>query len=368
MMSIIDRYIVREVSIALSAVIVLVMVVTSGNLFARMISRASEGQLPSDILLPIVALGALKSLIYLLPVALFMAIILSFGRLYKDSEMAAMRAGGIGYGQIYRALAWLVVPYTAFSAAMILAVNPLLSEASEVVRAAAENRSELIGLEAGRFLELKQGKQVLFIESLSDNGQRMNNVFIYAEKDGTAQIVTARTAHQEVEAQTGRRFLVLEDGTRYEGSIGDAEFRIAEFGRHGVLVPGGEQTSPDQRRDMIPVSALMVSDDPKEIAELHWRLAIPLAVVVLALVAVPLSYAAPRQGRFAKLTAAILVYIIYANFITMGKSWLEKEVVPAWMGLWWVHLGMILLCVVLVARQYGLVWVMTGLGGRRAPT
>lgn len=354
---ILERYVIREVGLTLLAVSALVLTITSGNFFARMLSRASEGRLPADILLPFVALGSLKSFIYLLSVALFMAVILSFGRLYKDSEMAALRACGIGYGGLYRALALLVVPYALLSLLLVAYVAPALSRASEQLRASAEGRSAIVGIAPGRFVEIAGGREVLFVEAVEPDGEHMRNVFLYSQAEGTSRIVTARSAVQEVDPLTGRRFLILLDGMRYEGRAGEGEYRMAQFARHGVLVSEEQQARPGRSRDTKSMRELLTSDDPKDKAELHWRLVVPVSILVLSLVAVPLSHVAPRQGRFGKVFAAILVYVIYANLATMGKTWLEKEVLPAWVGLWWVHLAMVALTVVLWVRQYGAAWV-----------
>lgn len=354
---IVERYVVREVGLTLLAVLALVLAITSGNFFARMLSRASEGRLPADILLPFVALGSLKSFIYLLSVALFMAIILSFGRMYKDSEMAALRACGIGYGKLYRALSLLVVPYALMSLLLVVYVSPALSRASEQLRASAEGRSALVGITPGRFVEIAGGREVLFVEAIEPDGERMRNVFLYSRAEGESRIVTARSAVQEVDPATGRRFLILLDGMRYEGRAGGGGYRVAQFARHGVLVSDAQETQPGRRRDMMSMRELLASDDPKDTAELHWRLVVPASILVLSMVALPLSYVAPRQGRFGKIFAAILVYVIYANLATMGRTWLEKEVLPAWVGLWWVHLAMLALTVALLVRQYGAAWV-----------
>ena len=134
MFRIVDRYLFREVGMTLAAVIGLVVLVTSGNLFARLLSRATDGRVAGDIILPLVFYGTLSSLVYLLPAALYMAIVLSFGRLYKDSEMAALRAGGIGYARLYRALLTLVVPYTVLAAFMAMNIGPWIARGGEELR------------------------------------------------------------------------------------------------------------------------------------------------------------------------------------------------------------------------------------------
>lgn len=367
MLGIVDRYLFREVGITLAAVLGLVATITSGNLFARLLSRATDGRVAGDIILPLVFYGTLSSLVYLLPVVLYMAIVLSFGRLYKDSEMAALRAGGIGYARLYRALLLVAVPYALIALFMVMNIGPWIARGGEELRAKAESRSELAGIEAGRFIDLNGDRRVLFAESVSDDGKGLRRVFIYSERDGESRVVTALSAVQEVDDASGRRFLVLEQGQRYEGVAGEGDFRIAEFARHGVLVPQSAASGPSLRRDMLTFGELWGSDDPEKVAELHWRLAVPLGVFVLTALALPISYAAPRQGRFGKVAVATLVYIIYANLITMGRTWLEKGVLPPWAGLWWVHLLMLVLVVVLIVRQYGATWVLARLRGQAVP-
>jgi lipopolysaccharide export system permease protein len=348
-----ERYIIREVVVTLLAVLSVVGTIIIGNLFVRMLTRASDGRVPADVLLPLVLYGSVRAFAYLAPIALFLATMLAFGRLYKDSEMAAMQACGMGYARWYRAVFLLGIPFSALVAAAVLYVAPWAVTQTESLRAAAELRTELTGVTPGRFIRSPDGARTLFVQSVDEGSGELRDVFIYSHGDGEVQVALAKAASVEVDEASGRASIVLQDGHRYEGMIGAAAFNVARFGAHGFLLPPAGDGVLDQRLSMLTPSGLLGADDPKVLAEWHWRLAIPLSGLVLLLLAVPLSHTSPRQGRFGKLALGILVYVVYANLLTLGKTWLERGDVPAWAGLWWVHGLMVIFALSLLARRYG---------------
>lgn len=365
MIRVLDRYLFREVVVTALAVISVLLLAVFGNILARFLGRASDGSLPVDALLPLVLVGVARVFIMLIPFSMFLAVLMSMGRLYKDSEMTALRASGVGYRQLYRPLFFISLPLTALLVWLSFSVMPMLEQVSDRVKADMRTRSELVGITPGRFIESKSAGRVLFIESLSEDKSAMRNVFIHFKNHGRSSVVTATRAEQVINPQTGQRYLELKNGFRYEGVPGEGEYRIAQFGAYGVLVPRPQDEGTAVNRDAMSTAALWHSGGPKDMAELHWRMALPVSLLVLMLVAMPLSYTTPRQGRFGKLTIGILVYVIYANLFIMGEAWIAKGLIPAALGLWWVHLIMLVLTGGLLVRQYGWRWVLSMSGPRR---
>lgn len=355
---VLNRYLMREMlGIHLAVTLVLLLIIIGGTV-ARMLREAAEGRIPSDVMLPLVALGSVQGLILLLPVSLFLALMLGLGRLYQDSEMAAMQACGVGPARLYHAIAWLTVPMTALLTVLVLWGAPLASATIDQVRMEAERRSDLAGVSPGRFLESRVGGRVFFVEGHTQDGGAMRDVFIQSRGPDGTEVVTARHAQSQVDPETGQRYLVLHDGFRYLGEPGGQEFRIVEFRTHGVRVPdpeGSRRGGVESR----PTSQLLGSGRANERAELQWRISMPVSMVLLAVLALPLSHTRnPRQGRFAKLTAAIVVYIVYANFMILAKSWYASGQTPQWLGMWWVH-GVLAVVILM------LLWRQRSLGSRR---
>ncbi len=357
MIRILDRYFLREVLVTATAVMSVLLLTVIGNILARLLGRTTEGRLPVDVLFPLVGLGAARIFILLIPFAVFLAIMMSMGRLYRDSEMTALRASGIGYRQLYRPLSLLGVVLVPALIGLSFITMPTIEQASDRIKTEVQERSELSGISPGRFIESNSAGRVVFIESLTEDKSAMRNVFVHFDNHGRSSVVTATRAEQVIDPDTGERYLELKNGYRFEGVAGEAQYRIAEFEAYGVLVPRVKSEGRENNRGAYTTKALWNSGTAKDMAELHWRLAVPISLVVLIIVALPLSYTSPRQGRFGKLTVGILVYVIYANLLIVGQSWIDKGRVSPAFGLWWVHALVLVLALVLITRQYGWRWV-----------
>ena len=164
-------------------------------------------------------------------------------------------------------------------------------------------------------------------------------------------VIVAARAGQQNDPALGRKVLIFEDGERYEGVPGSREFQVMKFAEHGIPFELRESRPGEVRIEAQTLNELLDSMDPASVAEVQWRLSVPLTLLVLTLIAVPLSRAPPRQGRYNNLIAGILLYVIYANLLGAAKVWLEQDKIPAWVGLWWVHLLFIAFGVFLLMRQ-----------------
>lgn len=335
---------------AVSAVLFLIIV---GRLFVRLLSRATEGKIPVDVVMPLLGFGSIKAIIFLLPVGFLIAIMMTLGRLYRDSEMAALRACGVSNWRLYRPLLAIAVPIAALLTVLVLFVTPWSVQRTDQLVNSAQQRTDLRGLNAGQFMAAAGGSPMLFVEAIDDDGQQVSNVFVHSFEEGVPAIETARRARQQVDPETGARVLVLMDGHRYEGSPGQADYRILAYQKHAVRVPQIE-ASKHVERDALPTAVLWSSEHKVHKAELQWRLSVPLSAIVVALLAVPLSYSAPRQGRFSKVVVAILIYVVYANLTIASVKWVERGAVPEWVGVWWVHLAVLAFAGLLALKQRGL--------------
>jgi lipopolysaccharide export system permease protein len=363
---VLDRYLIKELSLALTAATSVLVLVIFGNLFVRLLAQATEGQIPAGTILPLLVLGGIKSLILLLPVSLLLAVMLTMGRLYQDNEMSALRACGIGYNRLYRPVMIVTLPIAVVLMVLVLFVSPWTVRLADQVEATMESKAQLTGITPGRFIETGDEDLVFFVEDVDGDRGMIENIFIHTLEQGRTTIETAARAIQRIDPRTGERIVFLQDGRRYEGRPGRGDFRVVSFETHMVRIPV-QQPPPavGSDHDALPTSVLWRSTQPAAIAELQWRLSVPVSTILLALLAVPLSYTTPRQGRFGKLAIGIVIYIVYANLGLVAVSWVEHGMVPSWLGIWWVHLALLALTGVLFMRQYGLRWTMRRLLLRR---
>lgn len=376
---IISRYILREVLSTLIAVVCVLLLIFLSNRFVFYLADASVGNLSSDVILTILMLKTLDALVLMLPLALFLSILIAFSRLYKDSEMVAMLACGVSIGRIYKTVLMLAVLVALVVSVITFYIAPWATEETYRIQDREKAASKLAGIASGRFTEATSSAGVFYAEHISDDQSELKDVFLHSERDGRQVILSAKSGRHFVQEESGDRFLELQQGYRYEGLPGSGEFSIIEYQTHAIRIQEQEVVRSDRKHKAYPTDELLDPEGRHQFAEqyrwdfdelrrydhaeLHWRLAMPLSVILLAMLAVPLSKTNPRQGRYAKLFIAILIYFIYSNLMGVGRSWIERDVVTAVVGLWWVHGALFILTTVLLSKQYGVSWLL----GRTPP-
>jgi lipopolysaccharide export system permease protein len=354
---IVDRYIVREVLLTLLAVTAILMLIVVSNRLTGYLTDAAEGALPGNVVFALLGLKAVGYLGLLLPLAFYLGIMLGLGRLYRDSEMAALAACGVGSARIYRALLLLAVPLVVLLSLLAFWLAPRAEALHTQIRDRALQTLDLSVLIAGRFRESSDGQRVIYVERLGDDRRSVKNVFVQSRDGELLGVVASEHAYQHTVAETGDRYIVLVDGYRYEGTPGQADFRVVEFERHGVRIQEATPAAAGNRLPERPTSQLLGSGRRADVAELQWRIAQPLALLLLMLLAVPLARATPREGRYGRVLFAVLVYIVYVNLMSVARIWLERGVTAPALGLWWVHALLLAFAVALLVRQAGVPWL-----------
>ena len=347
MLRILDRYIFREIASTWLAVTVVLLMILLTNQFARILGEVAKGKLPKGAAMDVIGLSAVQYLTVLVPIGLFLSIMLALGRLNRDSEMPAMMACRVGPSGVYRPLVWLTLPLVLGVAWLSIDLGPRALHTVERIGAEARREADLASIEPGRFTIFGPSRAVVYGERVTPEGY-MENVFLQRfveDENGQAdvvEVVVAERGEQVDSDDPDIRFLVLHNGRRYEGVPGTPQFRVVEFGEHGIpyRLPSLEPPDPEPRA--MTVAALLLSADPLHVAELHWRIGVPISTVILAIFAVPLSRSRPRSGRYGRLAVGLLVFIIYFNLLSAAKAWIEKGEVDPAVGLWWVH-GLVLL-------------------------
>ncbi len=354
MLRILDRYIFREIALTWLAVTAVLLFILLTNQFARVLGEVAKGTMPRDAVFQIIGLTALQYMTVLVPIGLFLSIMLALGRLYRDSELPAMMACRVGPGDIYRPVSWLMVPLVVGVGWLAMDIAPKALSAIERITVEARRQADLASIEAGKFaIDSSQGA-VVYAETVSGPG-RVEHVFMQRMlDDGAIEVIVAKRGEQRESDDPNTRYFVLFDGRRYEGVPGTSKFRVMEFAEHGIPyeLPGVEDKTPEPRA--MRTVDLMASSVPAEIAEWHFRLGVPMATLILAILAVPLSRSQPRQGRYGRLAIGLLAFIIYFNLMSAGQAWLEQGTVSPWVGIWWVHGIMLAVALGLLGIQNGL--------------
>lgn len=357
-MTIVNRYLLREALFSWLAVTGVLLVIISSHRFARFLGEAAAGKLPGGAVFELLAYGSIGFLTVLVPVGFFLGLLMAFGRLYRDSEMTALIACGVGPSRLYRPVFMLGVVAALLLAGLTLYGAPWAAQQALEVRRAAEKEAELGVFESGRFKNAQSGDAVFYAESVDPASGRLLGLFLSQRKSGREQgreqaIVSAASGEQALDPATGRRMLVLRDGIRYDGAPGTAGYRVLRFREHGVEIAPSAPDLATSKRDGIATASLLASGDPRDVAELQWRVSAPVMLLVFAFIAVPLSRTRPREGRYGRIVVGVLVYVVYSNVLGLARLGIERGQLPAWLGLWWVHAAFLVAGCLLLAHSLG---------------
>lgn len=353
MARIVDRYLARETALTWAAVTAILMLILLSNRFALLLGDAAAGRLPRDTVFALLGLASVSYFIVVIPVALFLAVMLALGRLYRDSEMTTLAACGIGPGQIYRPIMTIAVLLAVILALLSLQVAPWAARMTDIIKSYGQHNAQVGSFQSGSFKQDQQGRGVLYAADVSSNGRALQDVFMAGPNGPRQDVVSAASGTRIVSGEQGAGTLVLHDGYRYDGVPGEADFRIVQFAQHSIrLSPAVPELGPESYSAM-PTPALLRDATPGALSEFQWRVSVPLSAILLVFLAVPLARTSPRQGRYGRLFVAILAYVIYSNLLGVARVWLQRSLLPAAIGIWWVLLLLLLATLILLYQQYG---------------
>jgi lipopolysaccharide export system permease protein len=345
---ILGRYILRDVVTAWLVVTGVLLIILLANQVAGVLERAAVNQYPQGVVLELIGLGALQNLSILIPVGLLLGVVLAFGRLYHDSEMAAALACGVRPAHIYVPVGLLAVFVTAGLAWLTLVLAPYATSRALSLRNAAVRAGQFAPIAPGKFRSFGGGSAVMYAQNVNKDGT-LANVFVERNRGPRVEVALAERARHSVTPDGMTHTITLYDGERFEGEPGSPEFRIVHFAEHTIPVQVPVLSDVVKNLEAQPSQSLWDSRDLNRRAELHWRIAMPVSCLVLTLLAIPISRLRPRQGRYARVWLAIVIYFLYSNLISVGKVWIARGTVPEPLGLWWTHGAVVLLALLVIA-------------------
>lgn len=355
-LKIIDRLFIVQLSQMMLGVMTVLSVILLSQRLLRLFSKVSAGELSTDAVLSLITFNMLLLVIKIIPVALLLSILLVLGRMYRDHEMTALFSAGVGLARIYRSIFIFVVPLCALTIYLSLVTAPSLMQSVERVKSEDQANLDIRGITDGRFNEYSRGDLVFYVEKITDD-DKMLNVFIQNRQHGKLGITSSKSGEIKVDPETGDRFIILNDGNRYEGVPGQGDYKVTKFKEYGVVVAEKSDSKVAFGIKEKSTSALMDMKSPRAVSELQRRWSIPLAILTFTLLAVPISRVSPRAGMYGNLLTALLIYIIFENFMSLSHSWLVKGVIPSWVGVWWVHIMLLVISAIMAMKMLGFSYV-----------
>jgi lipopolysaccharide export system permease protein len=345
-----QRSLIREFSLIAIAVVAVLLAILLTRLFILFLGRAATGDVLPEAVLGLIAFGILGYLPLLLGIAVFVAVLLALTRSYRDSEMTVWFTSGLSIASWIKPVLQFAIPVALVCALLSVAITPWAQAQSVEYQRLLASRDDVSSVTPGVFRESRGRDRVFFVDKLTEKDDQVNNVFVQSTENNRMGVMVAQRGYVET-AENGDRFVVLENGRRYEGTPGTLDYRTVDFERYALRIEPREAARQAPSNKAIPTLDLLAGRKPEHLAELHWRLAMPLAVVIMALFAVPLAFVNPRSGRSWNLVLAVLVYALYNNLLSIFQAWTAQGKVAAWVGLWPVHATMVLILVLLFWRQ-----------------
>ncbi|HSE13507.1 MAG TPA: LPS export ABC transporter permease LptF [Rudaea sp.] len=358
MLRIVDRYLVRELLVSFLAAVAILLLVTVGATVADLLAKIARGRVAADLLLALIGLRTVDSLTLLVPMALFLGVQLAYGRLYRESEMAVFAASGLPVTGLVRPLLLLALPLTLVMALISFWLAPAAVRQAQALQEEASRSLIVAGLEPGRFVELPNNDGVMYVDAMNADGTKFKKMFVASERTDAEtgrtnlNVITAADGELYHDANGAERYLGLNDGFRVEGVLGQDNYRLMRYARNDVKLTDTESdANADSVKRSAPTMTLLASNDVVQRTEFQWRLAAPLSVLVLMLLALPLAKSSPREPRYARLLIALLSWVIYYNCLAIGRSKLSQGVLDPSVGFWWVQIPTALFALYLLWRS-----------------
>jgi lipopolysaccharide export system permease protein len=361
----------RELSSLAGVVFATLFTILITTTLIRWLGRAASGRVDTESILPLMAFSAIGSLPVLLVLTVYVAVLMALTRAWRDSEMVIWFASGRSLLQWIAPVIGFALPAAALCGFVSFVAAPWSSQQAYEYEQRFAQREDISRVAAGQFRESAGGGRVFYVESLNDLATEVQNIFVTQRSAERESIVVAQSGRIETRPD-GDRYLVLERGRRYDSKPGSSEMSVMAFERYGLLIEpqlGGPVTGSGIRARS--VSELLAEPNPRHLAELHWRLSLPLSAILMALLAIPLSAVNPRLGRSTNLIVALLAYLVYNNLLSVMRAWIAQERIDFVVGASAVHLGLLLVIVLLFWRRLtlsgGRPWWRRAVGLGRAP-
>lgn len=349
-----QRAVQREFTQTAAAVFVVLFAILLTTQLIRLLGQAAGGRIASEAVAAILGFSTLKLLPVLLSLTLFISVLLSLSRAYRDSEMVIWFSAGVPLTAWIRPVLRFAMPVVLVIAVLAFFLSPWAQTKRSEYQVRMDKREDVARVTPGAFKESSQGDRVFFVESVTDAennaSDHVRNVFVSSMQQGRLGVMAAAQGHVEI-APNGDKFMVLSQGRRYEMVAGSREYRAMEFARYAIRVETAEAQGIEKTVKNLPTIELLRQPTQQNLAELQWRIGIPVSALLLTLMAIPLSYVNPRASRTNNLLLALLTFMIYSNLLAVSQNWVSRGELSFGVGVWLVHLAVCLIMAALFWKR-----------------
>ncbi|MBU1264436.1 MAG: LPS export ABC transporter permease LptF [Gammaproteobacteria bacterium] len=343
------RSLTREMGLTTGAVLTVLVAISLVVLFIRLLGDVARGELANEAVFVFLGFSLLYFLPVLMTIALFAGVLLPLSRMWRDSEMVIWFNAGLSLMQWMRPVLTFAVPFSLVILLLTLVLNPWVQTKRSEYSQELKSRSESALVAPGLFAESGAGQRVFYVESLNPLTGIVRNVFMRSMIDGQLGLVAAREG-DHTQLPDGSRYLVFKDGRRYEGTPGQLDYRIVQFERYWMrLDPVAAERQVSIRQ--MSLAELLADTTPPARAELLWRVGVPISALILAVMAIPLSFVNTRARRSYGLVVALLLYFVYNNLLSLSQAWVAQDKLNPWIGMGASHLLMLSAVVILFYRR-----------------
>ena len=347
------RTLLREFANLAVAVFLSLFMIALTTRLIRLLGQAAGGKIPSDAVVAFLGFSALNLLPVLLSLTLFISVLLALNRSWRDSEMVIWFNSGLSLAAWIRPVLMFAAPLVALIAVLSFFISPWAAQKSEQYRSRIDSRDDISRVEPGSFGESRNSERVFFVESIAGDKTSVQNVFVNSTQHRRTGVMMSERGFTEL-ASNGDRFLVMLSGRRYVGTPGTADFRLMEFERYATRIQTKEGDEPVETHKSTSTLGLIESPTRNNLGELLWRVGVPASALILALLAIPMSFVNPRAGRSVNLLFALLTYMVYSNLLSVSQARVAQGKLAFGTGLWLVHGVMLLVLLVLFAQRMSL--------------
>ncbi|MFT4464507.1 MAG: LPS export ABC transporter permease LptF [Sodalis sp. (in: enterobacteria)] len=344
---IITRYLVRETFKSQLAILFILLLIFFCQKLVRILGAAVDGDIPTNLVLSLLGLGVPEMAQLILPLSLFLGLLMTLSRMYTESEITVMHACGLGKSVLIRAVLVFSLITTIVAAVNVIWLSPWSSCHQDLVMSEAKANPSMAALVEGQFKPAENGNSVLFVGNVKDKG--FEHVFLAQLKpNGNARpsVVITDRGHM-TQRPDGSQLVMLDKGTRYEGTALLRDFRITDFTQYQAVIGHRAVAVDSTDAEQMTLRQLWRSPEPEARAELHWRLTLVVSVLIMAMMVVPLSVVNPRQGRVLSMLPAMLLYLIFFLLQTSLRSNGAKGKLDPMLWMWLTNVAYLALALVL---------------------
>ena len=357
MLSILDRYFLRELAQTLIATAIVLVAIMAGSQFATVLRQVANGSFPASVMFQVLGLNMLDGMTVMLPLSAFLGVLNGLGRMYRESEMHVLASSGMGARGLILPVSLLAVAVAVMVGVVSLWLGPWAASTSDTLVATANRSVIAAGLDAGRFTSLPGKGGIILADTLSRDGSKLGKTFLSTErigKDGIhhLKVVTGTHGQLYTESDGNSRFLALYDGWQYDIPLSADNWRKMKYERNDSSLSDVQSDNEEDPAHEMSTPALLRADNPNTRAELAWRTIAPAMTLALLMLALPLSRQSPREPRYGRLLLAVLSFYLYFLLLELCRSQIVKGRWHHATPMWIVTLLVFALAAWMFRRQY----------------